>query len=121
MDGPELSEQEQRILSDIEQGLRADQRLDRRLRTLHRGIRPWASPGDWYRSHRLVLCTVLLGTACAALFVRAVATSSPALIWAFAAVWVLTLVCALLLTIRWCRRAMRIRALRSGGGEGEQP
>lgn len=104
MDGPELSEQEQRILRDIEEDLRVDQVLDRRLRTLHRGIRPWASPGDWYRhGHGLGLCTALLGMACAVLFVRAAATSSPALIWVFAAVWVVTLVCLLRLVIRWCR------------------
>ncbi|MGR4878668.1 DUF3040 domain-containing protein [Streptomyces sp. LARHCF249] len=109
MDGPELSQQEQRILNDIEQELRADQLLDRTLRTLHRGIRPWA-PRDWHRPHGLGLCTAFLGLACAALFVRAVSTSSTGLIWAFAAVWVLTLVCLLVLVIRWCRKAA------AGGG-----
>lgn len=104
MDGPELSQQEQRILKDIEQELRADQLLDRRLRTLHRGFRPWALR-DWRRPQGLGLWTAFLGLVCAALFVRAVSTSSAALIWAFAAVWVLTLVCLLVLVIRWCRKA----------------
>ncbi|MCJ0868617.1 hypothetical protein [Streptomyces sp. AP-93] len=112
MDGPELSQQELKILGDIEQDLRADQLLDRRLRTLRRGIRPWAVPRDWHRPRGLGLYTALLGVACAALFVRAVATSAPALIWAFAAVWVLTVVCLLLLAIRWCRTATAAAARR---------
>ncbi|MFB6518650.1 hypothetical protein [Streptomyces sp. NPDC056401] len=57
----------------------------------------------------------LLGVACAVLFVRAVATSSPGLIWAFAAVWVLTLVCLLLLVIRWCRGTAAASARPKGG------
>ncbi|MBT2471562.1 DUF3040 domain-containing protein [Streptomyces sp. ISL-66] len=115
MDGPELSRQEQRILGDIEENLRADQLLDRRLRTLHRGIRPWASTRDWYRHHGLGLCTGLLGITCAALFVRAVSAPSPALIWAFAAAWVLTLIPLLLLVIRWCRKAAAASAGRKKG------
>ncbi|MFF0474916.1 DUF3040 domain-containing protein [Streptomyces sp. NPDC004284] len=111
MDGPELSQRERQILDDIEQDLRADQLLDRRLRTLHRGIRPWTSRrGDRHRLRGLGLRTVLLGIACAVLFVRAVATSSLVLIWAFATVWVLTLVRLLLLAIRWCRKAAVRRA-----------
>ncbi|MER5760541.1 hypothetical protein [Streptomyces sp. NPDC002082] len=105
MDGPELSQQELRILGDIEQDLRADQLLERRLRTLRRGIRPWTTPRDWQGPHLLGVCAALLGAGCAAVFVRAVATSSPALIWAFAVLWVLTLGCLLLLVIRWCRKA----------------
>ncbi|MFD9307517.1 hypothetical protein ACFWCB_33395 [Streptomyces sp. NPDC060048] len=106
MDGPELSQQERMILEGIEQDLRTDQLLDRRLRTLRRGLRPWVSPLGWSRRHGLGVSTCLLGVVCAVLFVRAVATSSPTLIWAFAAVWVLTLVCLMLLVIRWCRRAV---------------
>lgn len=105
MDGPELSREELRILGDIERDLRADQVLERRLRTLRRGVRPWTTPRDWRGPHLLGACAALLGAACAVLFVRAVATWSPALIWAFAVVWVLTLVCLLLLVIRWCRKA----------------
>lgn len=116
MDGPELSRQERIILNDIEQDLRADQLLDRRLRTLRRGIRPWASPWNWARRHPAGLCTGLLGAACAALLVCAVATSSPPLVWAFAAVWVITLVSLIRLAIGWCRRTSalegRFRGLR---------
>lgn len=116
MDGPELSQHEQRILGEIEQDLRADQLLERRLRTLHRGFRPWTSPRDWYSGHnRLGLCTVLFGSVCAILFVRAAAISSTALIWAFAAVWVLTLVCLLVLVIRRCRKAAAAAASRKKG------
>ncbi|MFD9337978.1 DUF3040 domain-containing protein [Streptomyces sp. NPDC060028] len=112
MDGPELSRHERMILNDIEQDLCADQLLDRRLRTLRRGIRPWASPGNWARRHGAGLCTCLLGAACAALLVCAVSTSAAALIWAFAAVWALTLTVLLRLVIRWCRRTAARDAMR---------
>lgn len=112
MDGPELSRQERMILDDIEQDLCADRLLDRRLRTLRRGIRPWASPGNWSRRHRAGLCTGLLAAASAALLVRAAATSSPALIWAFAGAWVLTLALLLRHVVRWCRRTAALDGLR---------
>ncbi|WP_327308642.1 DUF3040 domain-containing protein [Streptomyces sp. NBC_01298] len=102
MDGPELSRQELTILKDMEQDLCADRLLDRRLRTLRRGIRPWTSTGNRGR-RRSVLCTWLLGAACAILLGSAVATSSPPLIWAFAVVWVLTLIRLIRLAIGWCR------------------
>lgn len=104
MDGPELSRRELEILNGIEQELRTEQLLDRRLRTLHRGLRPWSSAGHWPRRHWLGACTAAVGLVCAVFFVRAVVTSSPAQIWAFSALWVLTLVGLLLLVIRWCRR-----------------
>ncbi|MFF0425361.1 DUF3040 domain-containing protein [Streptomyces sp. NPDC004520] len=104
MDGPELSRQEQRVLDDIEQDLRADRLLDRRLRTLRRGIRPWMPPKDRRRLRGPGLRAVLLGVACVVLFARAVGTSSLALIWAFAAVWVVTLTCLLLFVIHRCHR-----------------
>ncbi|MFJ6797651.1 DUF3040 domain-containing protein [Streptomyces sp. NPDC091268] len=113
MDGPELSRQERRILGDIERELRADQLLDRRLRTLHRGIRPWTTQGDWRRRHGLGLGTGFLAVVCAVLLVRAAATSSPALIWAFAAAGVGTLLCLLVLVIRWCRRLAAASAHRA--------
>ncbi|MFD3696856.1 DUF3040 domain-containing protein [Streptomyces sp. NPDC058646] len=112
MDGPELSRQEQRMLADIERDLCADPLLDRRLRTMHRGIRPWSSPAARARRNGLALCASFLGFVCAVLFVRAAATSSPALLWAFAAVWVVTLVCLLLLVMRRWRRAAAVLAAR---------
>lgn len=103
MDGPELSRQERMILYGIEKDLCADQTLDRRLRTLRRGLRPWTSPGNWLRHHWPGLATCLLGAVCATLLIFAAATSSPPLIWAFATVWVATLVSLLRIVIRWCR------------------
>ncbi|MEV7520296.1 hypothetical protein [Streptomyces sp. NPDC091371] len=101
MDGPELSQQERMILEDIEARLRTDHLLDRRLRTLRRGARPWT--GSWTdpRSPGLGLYTCLLAIACAAAFVRAVTTSSPTVLWVFAALWVPTALCLLRLLCRW--------------------
>ncbi|MFF5701821.1 DUF3040 domain-containing protein [Streptomyces sp. NPDC012794] len=105
MDGPELSEHERMILDGIEGDLRSDARLDRRLRTLRRGLGPWS--GTWSRQG---LWTSLLVLLCASLFVRAVATGSPALLWLFAGVWVLTAVRLLRLGCSWGRRRMNARA-----------
>ena len=79
MDGPELSRQERMILEDIEGGLRTDELLDRRLRTLSRGIRPWTGAWNSALDHRLGLCTCLLALACTALFVRAAVSASTGL------------------------------------------
>ncbi len=101
MDDPELSRKEQMILDVIEQDLRSDARLDRRLRTLRRGGVPWS--GSWGRAlhHHLGVSTACLGIACAVLFVQAVAsTPSPAALWSFAAVWVPTGVCLIRLLQR---------------------
>lgn len=103
MDGPELSRQERMILEDIEGGLRTDELLDRRLRTLSRGIRPWTGAWNNALDHRAGLCTGLLALACTALFVRAVATGSAVLLWLFAGLWVVTAVCLLRLMCRWGR------------------
>ncbi|WP_449483184.1 DUF3040 domain-containing protein [Streptomyces avidinii] len=89
------------ILEDIEGGLRTDELLDRRLRTLSRGIRPWTGAWNNALDHRTGLGTGLLALACAALFVRAVATASPTLLWLFAGLWVVTAVCVLRLLCRW--------------------
>lgn len=113
MDGPELSRQERMILDDIEGGLRTDELLDRRLRALSRGIRPWTGAWNNALDHRSGLCTGLLAIACAALFVRAVATTSTTLLWLFAGLWVLTAVCLLRLVCRWGRaKAVKFMARR---------
>ncbi|MER8047740.1 hypothetical protein [Streptomyces sp. NPDC094032] len=109
MDEARLSPRERRILEEIEQGLGTDRSLARGLRTGH--------PARWHRHPRPGLhhpglrfrrpggrVTALLGVAALALFVAAVATESPALIWAFAAVWVVTLVSVLRLLLGWSRR-----------------
>lgn len=61
MDGPTLSRREQLILADIEEGLRADAELERRLRTmrLHRWWHVW----QVVRGEREIVGLVLLGTA----------------------------------------------------------
>ncbi|MGW1767566.1 DUF3040 domain-containing protein [Streptomyces sp. NPDC002073] len=121
MDGPELSRQERRILHEIEEELRTDRLLDHRLRTLRRGLRPWTDAGEGRAPHGLGLWAAFFGLASTALCARAAATSSPALIWAFAAAWFLTLVCLLLLVIRWCRRAAAAANRRRSDGGGRGP
>ncbi|MFI8520686.1 DUF3040 domain-containing protein [Streptomyces sp. NPDC085481] len=96
MDEARLSPQERRILAEIEHGLGEDQHLARRLRA--------GRPGLGTRRLATGPVAALLGVAAVTLFVTAVATEAPALIWAFAAVWVLTLVCVLQLLIRWSHR-----------------
>ncbi|MFD7258183.1 hypothetical protein [Streptomyces sp. NPDC059874] len=105
MDGPELSQQERMILDDIEAKLRADQLLDRRLRTLRRGVRPWTGSWSDARSPGLVLYTCLLAISSVAAFVRAVTTTSTAALWVFAALWVPTAICLVRLLCRWGRAA----------------
>ncbi|WP_370413660.1 DUF3040 domain-containing protein [Streptomyces fradiae] len=101
MNERKLSREEKMILDGIEQDLRGDEPLDHRLRALGEEN----SPGGWIRRHRLGLATACLGIVCVALFVPTVATSSPALLWLFAAVWVVTAVCL----IRWVERGWRRR------------
>ncbi|MFF8974767.1 DUF3040 domain-containing protein [Streptomyces sp. NPDC014995] len=92
-----LSDDERRVLAEMERALRRDRRLDRRLRTLR--WRPGLS--------RLASCTphplavALLLAVSVALMVAGIITSAPAVIWAFAAVWPLTLYAAFRLLCRW--------------------
>lgn len=67
MDGPTLSRREQLILAGIEEGLRADTELDRRLRTmkLHRTRHLWYV----VRAEREIVTLVLLAAAGALLVV----------------------------------------------------
>ncbi|MFF8606891.1 DUF3040 domain-containing protein [Streptomyces sp. NPDC015346] len=123
MDESPLSQHERRVLAEIEDALREDASLERRLRTMRGGglghaVRkgPGHGPGDGpgqaprngsghgLRRHLLALAGALLGALTLALLVLAVATGEPALTWAFAAAWVLTLTCLLRLVIRWSRR-----------------
>ncbi|MFI8828701.1 DUF3040 domain-containing protein [Streptomyces sp. NPDC053431] len=110
MDGAQLSPRERRILAEIEHELGEDPVF---ARTLTSGRRP-RFPSRWRasrnvarppRTGRLLRATTfLLGPVAIALFVIAVVTESPVLIWAFALAWVLTLVCLLRLVLRWSRR-----------------
>ncbi|MFD9263789.1 DUF3040 domain-containing protein [Streptomyces sp. NPDC059538] len=81
MDGAGLSDREQRALSAIEAELKGDRSLDRILRSTS------------HRRHRIVAAW-LLGAVAATLFVAASVTVSRLLIWAFAAVWTVTVILA---------------------------
>ncbi|MFF8593383.1 DUF3040 domain-containing protein [Streptomyces sp. NPDC015220] len=95
-----LPEHEQRILDEIERALSRDRRLVRRLRTVRRRRRgPDLSRVAAY-APRPWTVVVLLAVAAALLTAGAV-TSRPGVIWAFAAVWPLTLYAAFRLL---CRR-----------------
>jgi hypothetical protein len=115
MKEPELSRHERMILNSIEQELRGDEPLDRKLRTLEGGNWAWAHRWGLITMHRLGLVTTLLSVACAALFVLAVATLSLALLWSFAAVWTVTVVCVLGLVQRRRRRRPAASSSRKAG------
>ncbi|MER7540805.1 hypothetical protein ABTX77_39495 [Streptomyces sp. NPDC097704] len=105
MNDPKLSRREQVLLDGIEEDLRSDESLGQRLRTLGRGGTRPTRAGGLLRS-RLGLWTMCLGVVCVALFIPAVAASSPRLLWLFAAVWVVTVVCLIrFLQSRHHRRA----------------
>ncbi|WP_418960695.1 DUF3040 domain-containing protein [Streptomyces tritici] len=98
-DDARLSERERRILDEIEHALRDDEPLERSLRSM-RGH--WRVPGV-----RLPSAVVaLLCAATVLLLVLAVATEAPALLWAFAAVWVLTAVSLLRAALGWAGRRL---------------
>jgi hypothetical protein len=99
MDEARLSRREQRILDEIEEALREDEALEHGLRTMRSGGGRRFTVGG----HRAALGVALLGALTLGLLVLAVTTGRPGLIWAFAAVWVVTLSCLLRLVIRWSR------------------
>ncbi|MFF8846557.1 hypothetical protein ACF08N_28225 [Streptomyces sp. NPDC015127] len=103
MDGPGLSHRERAILAGIERDLRADEGLDRRLRTMRPGP-PLTEAPSLLRGHFLGTGTCLAGAVTAVLLVMAASSSSPGLIWAFAGSWVLTLTGLGLLVCRWSQR-----------------
>ncbi|MFF8378386.1 DUF3040 domain-containing protein [Streptomyces sp. NPDC015661] len=104
MDEAGLSAHERRVLAEIEEALDRDESLARRLRTMRRVPRPHAPSIAGVRRHLSSFGVASLGATTLVLFVLAVATEAPVLIWAFAAVWVLTLVALLILVVRWARR-----------------
>ncbi|WP_267244750.1 DUF3040 domain-containing protein [Streptomyces sp. PR69] len=115
MDGTGFTDHERRILDEIENGLRQDALLDRKLRTMRRTPAPLTQL--WSTLHRRPLAVAgwTLAAVSLVLLVLAVLTSAPALIWAFAAAYTLTLVCALRGVIVWSRRfSARARARREG-------
>ncbi|MFH9742527.1 DUF3040 domain-containing protein [Streptomyces roseolus] len=98
MDEARLSPHEQRVLAEIEADLNADARLARSMAGHPPGPRPPRVKG------RRGAGTALLAIVTLTLLVLAAATSAPALIWAFAAAWVATLVLLLRVVVRWTRR-----------------
>ncbi|MFJ7956863.1 DUF3040 domain-containing protein [Streptomyces sp. NPDC096319] len=104
MDEARLSAHERRVLAEIEEELNRDGALARRLRTMRRSPRLPRPSIAAARRHLPSLSVSVLAVMTLALLVLGVATEAPAFIWAFAAVWVLTLLVALGLVVRWTRR-----------------
>lgn len=98
-----LPEHEQQILDEIERSLRRDRRLDRRLRTLKVRRGPDLTrlltrvaacrPRGWTVAALLAVSVTLM--------VTGIVTSGPWAIWAFAAVWPITLFAVFRLLCRW--------------------
>ncbi|MER8219338.1 DUF3040 domain-containing protein [Streptomyces sp. NPDC094143] len=99
-----LPDHEQRILDEMERALRRDRRLDRRMRTL----RPSRRPGPARLLSRVaayrprVLTVASLFAVSTGLMVAGMVTSEPAVIWAFAALWPVTLFAGFRLMCWWC-------------------
>ncbi|WP_426367351.1 DUF3040 domain-containing protein [Streptomyces sp. E-08] len=104
MDEARLTAHERRVLAEIEEALERDEALARRLRTMRRPPHLSAPSIAGARRRLPSLGVAALGVMTLALLVLAVATGAPALIWAFAAVWVLTLLGTLILVVRRIRR-----------------
>jgi hypothetical protein len=94
-----LPEHEQRVLDEVERELSRDRRLERRLRTLRLSRCPDLTRPAAYRprTSTVLLLLVLSVT----LMVTGIATASPGVIWAFAAVWPVTLFASFRLLCRW--------------------
>ncbi|MEV6327794.1 DUF3040 domain-containing protein [Streptomyces sp. NPDC051909] len=99
MDGARLSPRERRILAEIEEDLAADSGFARSLGAGRTRLRARLGSGRFAGP-----VAALLGPVAVVLLVVAVATGATALVWAFAAAWVLTLLCLLRLLVRWSRR-----------------
>jgi len=106
-----LPEHEQHLLEEIEADLRHDRRLSRRLRLLRLLGRlriVWLAERLRRRagavSNRLSVSMVgALTLVSVILTVAGIRTSEPAVIWAFAIIWPLTLFAAFRLLCRWSR------------------
>ncbi|MFF4187689.1 DUF3040 domain-containing protein [Streptomyces sp. NPDC001691] len=91
MEEIELSQREQNTLDDIEARLRRDRRFDRAM----------AGSLRRRRRSRLPALVTALAFVSLGLLIGGIRTSDPAVIWAFAGVWPLTLVGACCLLCRW--------------------
>ncbi|MEU7023000.1 DUF3040 domain-containing protein [Streptomyces sp. NPDC046203] len=108
MDGSRLSPRERRILDEIEHDLAEDASLARLLgapapEAPRHGGRP-RRRSSFRRPVRPTAVAVVLTPVVLALLVVAVVTGAPGLVWAFAAVWALSLVLLTRLLLRWSRR-----------------
>ncbi|MCP3767914.1 MULTISPECIES: DUF3040 domain-containing protein [unclassified Streptomyces] len=96
--GP-LRDDEQDILAETERVLRRDRRFDRRMRTLARHRRPLSARSARCRPRPWTVAVPLAVSV--ALMAAGIETSEPAVIWAFAALWPLTLYSMFRLLCRW--------------------
>ncbi|MFD8702772.1 hypothetical protein ACFV1W_09170 [Kitasatospora sp. NPDC059648] len=87
MDGPGLSGRELRILTEIENHLRADRHLDRALRTMGHGPRRLAGWALRKVARIPVFVFSVLGGLSAALLLISVTAHSPAALTGFSLVW----------------------------------
>lgn len=94
-----LPEHEQRILDEVERALRRDRRLERRLRTFRPSRRP--DPARLLAHRPRTLTVLLLLAVSVTLMVTGIVTSEPGVIWAFAAVWPVTLFAVFRTLCRW--------------------
>ncbi|WP_238431780.1 DUF3040 domain-containing protein [Streptomyces cavernae] len=97
-----LSPRERIILRDIESALRRDRRLVRAMRP-PRPSHPPRRPRPPRHPSRLSVVVALLAMVSILLIVVGIRTSEAGVIWAFAALWPLTLVLAFRLLCRWTR------------------
>ncbi|MGW4779051.1 DUF3040 domain-containing protein [Streptomyces filamentosus] len=100
MEETRLSAYERRVLAEIEEDLGADTGLARRMAGHRPSLRPPRPRPTWLGA----TAAAVLGAVTLSLLVLAVATSSPGLVWGFAAAWVVTLLLLLRLVVRWARR-----------------
>jgi hypothetical protein len=96
--GP-LHDDERHILDEMERVLRRDRRLDRRMRTLGRRRPTVMARVAGYRPRPWTVALLLVISV--ALMAAGIDTSEPAVIWAFAAVWPVTLYSAFRLLCKW--------------------
>ncbi|MFD3843865.1 DUF3040 domain-containing protein [Streptomyces sp. NPDC058642] len=99
--GP-LHDDERHKLDEMERALRRDRRLDRRMRRLGRRRPPLLARIAHYRPHPWTVAVLLVLSV--GLAAAGIDTSEPAVIWAFAAVWPVTLYAAFKLLCGWTER-----------------
>ncbi|MGW7210831.1 DUF3040 domain-containing protein [Streptomyces sp. NPDC054837] len=89
-------------LDVLERALRRDRRLERRMGRLGRCRRPVLARVAHYRPHPWTVAVLLAISV--GLVAAGIDTSEPAVIWAFAALWPVTLYAAFRLLCGWTER-----------------